>query len=126
MTVRSAHDVAAFVVTGLVTVAVDAGVLVLTHTVLGWSLAIATAVAFGSSVAVNFFGHRSWAGRDSDQRVMGHAMRYGALLAINFLLTIVTVTGLAGTGLHYLAAKGVAIALTSTLSFVSYRRWVFA
>lgn len=125
MTARTARDLGAFFATGLATVAVDATVLILTHSGLGWPLAPATAVAFAASIAVNFLGHRSWAGRDARNGLLDHAGRYGVLLAVNLAITIVTVTGLTAVGLYYLISKGVAIVLTSSLSFIAYKRWVF-
>ena len=125
MTARTARDLGAFFGTGIVTVAVDAAVLVVAHSGLGWPLAQATAMAFAASVLVNFFGHRTWAGRGAHNGLLDHAARYTVLLVVNFAVTIATVTGLAAVGLYYLIAKGVAIVLTSSLSFVAYRRWVF-
>ncbi|MCY7364379.1 MAG: GtrA family protein [Frankiaceae bacterium] len=109
---------------GGLSVAVDLGLLVLLVEVLDVPLAPATAVAFLTSVAVNFGLNRLLAGGSG--LLGGQALRYGLLLVANLLLTVAVVTGAEGVGVPYVLAKG-AVVLASTLwNYVLYRAWVFA
>jgi putative flippase GtrA len=59
-------------------------------------------------------------------RLAGRLARYGVLVVVNYLLTMLLVLGIAALGVHYVAAKLVAVACCALLNFVAFRHWVFA
>jgi putative flippase GtrA len=108
----------AHVFIGGVSLAVDVALLVALHTRLG--LGLATALAFGASVVVNYLLNRALHLRgDRSHRQL---LRYGTLLGANAAVTLAIVT--AGHR-WYLEAKLLAVAVTTTWNYPLYRRWVF-
>ncbi len=114
-----------FVLVGLLSVGVDTGSLIVLHEVVGLPLAAATTVAFAVTLVVNFslnmgfvFGVRG--------RLAGRVARYGVLVVVNYVLTLLLVLGISFAGVHYVVAKLFAVACCALVNFVAYRRWVFA
>jgi putative flippase GtrA len=58
-------------------------------------------------------------------RLAGRLARYGVLVVVNYVLTLLLVLGIAAAGVHYVAAKLVAVACCAMLNFAAYRHWVF-
>ena len=116
---------ARFFLVGALSVGVDTGSLMVLQRLAGLPLAVATTLAFVLTLAVNFslnmgfvFGVRG--------RLAGRLVRYGALVVVNYLLTLLLVLGIAALGANYVVAKLVAVACCSLVNFVAYRHWVFA
>ena len=109
----------AHVLIGGASLLVDVALLALLHQVM--PLPLATLLAFGSSVVVNFSLNRSLhlEGRKSHRQLV----RYGALLGVNAGVTLAIVTS---GHRWYLEAKLVAVGITTCWNFPLYRRWVFA
>ena len=114
-----------FLVVGVFSVGVDNGGLIVLRELVGLPLAWATSLAFALTLAVNFslnmgfvFGVRG--------RLAGRLARYGVLVVVNYLLTMLVVLGIAAVGVHYVAAKLVAVACCALINFVAFRHWVFA
>ena len=108
----------AHLVVGGVSLALDLLLLVALHGPLG--VPAATAVAFASSVVVNFLLNRAvhLQGRARGRQVV----RYGLLLGVNAAVTLAIV----GAGHRfYLEAKLLAVAVTTSWNYPLYRRWVF-
>ena len=116
----------AYLLVGGLSVAVDAGLLVLLVEAGGVPVGPASALAFAASVVVNFALNRRLAGGRGAERLGGQALRYGLLLLANLLVTVAVVSGGAALGVPYLLAKAVVVALSTAWNFVLYRRWVFA
>jgi putative flippase GtrA len=114
-----------YLVVGGLTVVVDVGLLALLHESYGVSLGLATTVAFCTAVLVNFLLNRiamsSWGWRGLTQ----HALRYGSLVAANYVITLVVVTTAGHVGDRYLMAKVAVIAGSTSWNFLLYRHWVF-
>ncbi len=115
---------ARFLLVGALSVGVDTGSLIVLHELAGLPLAVATTLAFLLTLAVNFslnmgfvFGVRG--------RLAGRLVRYGVLVVVNYLLTLLLVLGIAALGVNYVVAKLVAVACCSLVNFVAYRHWVF-
>jgi putative flippase GtrA len=117
--VQRSSTVVAHVLIGGVSVSVDVLLLLLLHRVVG--LALATVLAFGASVVVNFVLNRALHLRG--ERSHRQVLRYAGLLAVNAAVTVGIVT--AGHEV-YLEAKLLAVAITTTWNLPLYRRWVFA
>ena len=117
-------ELARFLVVGVLSVGVDTAALVLLREVVGLPLAVATTLAFALTLAVNFslnlgfvFGVRG--------RLAGRLARYGVLVVVNYVLTLLLVLGIAAVGVHYVLAKLIAVGCCAMLNFVAYRHWVF-
>jgi len=115
---------ARFLLVGVLSVGVDTGSMVLLYELVGLPLAAATTLAFLLTLAVNFslnmgfvFGVRG--------RLAGRLARYGVLVGVNYVLTLLLVLGIAALGVNYVVAKLVAVACCALVNFVAYRYWVF-
>jgi putative flippase GtrA len=115
-----------YLVVGGVTVVVDIGLLALLHEVYGVSLGLATTVAFCSAVTVNFLLNRTAMSSRGSQGLMQHALRYGSLVAANYVITLAVVTTAGHVGDRYLVAKVAVVAGSTLWNFLLYRHWVFA
>jgi putative flippase GtrA len=113
-----------FLIIGVLSFAVDAGTLFLTHGVLKVWLPLATTVAYGLSFVVNFGLNRWWA-FGSTGALRGQAARYLALVGVNFVITLLMVNGIAALGVSYLLAKVMATAVIAGVNYVAYRNWIF-
>ena len=115
-----------YLVVGVLSYAIDVGLLVLLRERADAPLVVATSVGFWASVLFNFVANR-WVFRAPEAgSTRRHAMRYGVLLAVNYGLTLAIVEGGVALGASAVLAKTVAVALIACSNFVLYRRWVFA
>jgi len=113
-----------FVVTGLVSYLVDVSLLWTTVSVLGWALVVGTTVAFAVSFIVNYGLGRAWVFRARGPHGPQVA-RYAALVALNYLLTVLFVSSLTALGLGLVLAKTISVAINAVLNFFAGRHWVY-
>jgi len=113
-----------FVVAGGISVCVDVLTLYLLHSWAHTSLFVATTAGYGVSLGVNYLLNHTWVFRASGQ-LNRRVPRYVALVVVNYVLTVVLVTGLSALGLPYLIAKLIAVGVNAVLNFIAYQRWVF-
>lgn len=113
-----------FLAVGLLSVGVDTGALVVLRELVGLPLAVATSLAFALTLTVNFGLNMGFVFGVAG-RVTGRLARYGVLVVVNYVLTLLLVLGIAGLGVHYVLAKLVAVACCALVNFVAYRHWVF-
>lgn len=113
-----------FVVVGVVTVAVDTAVLVLLRELTSTPLWLAASVSYVAAIGVNFALNMRWVWAVEGD-LAGRLARYAALVAVNYLLTLVLTLGLTSAGLYYVFAKWAAIAVGAVVNYVAYHRWVF-
>jgi putative flippase GtrA len=113
-----------FLAVGVASFAVDLGALFAAHGILQIWLPLATTLAYATAFTVNFSLNRIWA-FGSTAPMRPQVTRYILLTCVNFMTTIVIVTGLAAAGLEYLLAKTAAATLIAILNYVAYRMWVF-
>ncbi len=126
LAVVARHSAVRFVLVGGVSYVCDAGSLYLLHGVAGVPLALATTLAFGLNLAVNFGLNRALTFDGATRGAAGgQLVRYLILVGVNFLSTFALVNGLAAAGLNYLVAKTIATALNAVLNYFAYRHWVF-
>ncbi|MSV43183.1 MAG: hypothetical protein F2911_06915 [Actinobacteria bacterium] len=121
---RTAPQVVRFVVTGLVSYLVDVSLLWTTVSVLGWALVVGTTVAFAVSFVVNYGLGRAWVFRARGPHGPQVA-RYAALVALNYLLTVLFVSSLTALGLGLILAKTISVAINAVLNFFAGRHWVY-
>ncbi len=106
--------------------AVDVALLVVLVEGLAVPVSLATAVAFGTSVVVNFGLNRLLVHGGGSTDLAGHVRRYLLLLGANGVLTVIVVSAAEQAGLPYLPVKLGVVAASTCWNFVLYRRWVFA
>ena len=122
--VATSRSLPRYLIIGVFSFAVDAGLLYVAHGLLGIWLPVATAFAYAAAFGVNFSLNRFWA-FGSAAPVGRQLIRYIVLAGLNTVATILIVTGLAAAGLNYLLAKVVAASLIAAINYVAYRVWVF-
>ena len=114
-----------YLIVGGLSVVVDVGLLVLLHESFAVPIGIATTVAFGTSLVVNFLLNRtamsSWGSRGLTQ----HALRYASLVVVNYVITLGVVTTVAHVSARYVVAKLAVVAGSTSWNFLLYRHWVF-
>ena len=115
-----------YLIIGGITVVVDIGLLALLHELYGVRLGVATTVAYCVAVTVNFVLNRTAMSSRGSRGLKQHALRYGALVVANFVITLVVVTtaGHLSDG-WYLVAKLAVVACSTSWNFLLYRHWVF-
>lgn len=119
------HSLLRFLLVGGLSFVVDFGLLFLLGEVLGVPVWIAASVAFWSAVAVNFTLNRFFT--FSAQNPTGWSLvRYGTVLGVNYLVTLLVLTGAENIGVHYLAAKILVVGVQTVTNYLLYRYWVFA
>lgn len=125
----TAAKVMRFLVVGGVSAALDLGLLIGLHEVAGLSVALATTIAFWTALLVNFGLNRAWSFGAAAGGVLAAGTpfaRYLVLVGINYVATLVIVTGGVQLGAPYPLAKVAAIGLGAIWTYVAYDRWVFA
>ena len=118
-------QVVRFLVVGVISLAVDLGVLWLLHGVFGLWLPVAAAISFLSSFAVNFGLNQRWTFNATEGSTPAQLARYTILVIANTLITSAAVTAISGTGVDYLVAKLMVVAVLTVTNFVLMRWWVF-
>ncbi|WP_280672145.1 MULTISPECIES: GtrA family protein [unclassified Kitasatospora] len=118
------HSLVRFIIAGGTGSGVDLGLLVVLHGYLHVVLWVATFLSVFTSFLVNFTINRFWS-FGSTSPAGGQFVRYLILASMNWVLTVVLVSGLSQLGLYYLYAKAVTIVLSAGVNYFAYRRWVF-
>ena len=113
-----------YVVVGGFSFAVDVGTLWFFHGIVGISLPIATALAFGSAFLINFYVNRAWTFGRTDSGPMA-LVRYIVLVAANLVLVEIGVNGLVALGLDYRISRAICTAALVPVNFLVMRAWVF-
>jgi putative flippase GtrA len=117
-----------YISVGLISVAVDYGMLLILYRLLDVPLEVATAVAFIIGLVVNFILNRMWSfDVKADRRgTIRQAVLYGLLVLINTLFTV-AVVGFASNNLHILPeiSKPVCVLLTTMWNYILYKKVIF-
>ena len=116
---------ARYLVVGALSFAVDYQTLVLVRHVFEAPLWLATTSGFWVSFLLNFALSRLWTFQDSNGHPAGQLVRYAALVAVNFTVTLVAVSVLHGLGLSLLLAKAATVGTLTVTTFLAYKHWVF-
>ena len=113
-----------FLIVGVLSFALDLGLLVGLHEGLNVSLVIATPIAFLTSLIFNFALQRSFTFRAMNSRSVS-AAKYISLVIVNVVVTDLIVTGFDRLDWAYGIGKVVATVLTTGWNFLLYRHWIF-
>jgi putative flippase GtrA len=114
-----------FGLTGCAGFAVDFTTLITLRSVVGVSLAVATATGTLVGGSVHYSLTRLWVfPHESQGGELGKVARYVALAAANMIATVVIVVSLDALGLDYRAAKIVAVVVLFFSNYALTPRWV--
>lgn len=119
------RSLAGYLVVGGLSFGVDLGLLVTLHGVFGVRLLVASGVAFWCGLAVNFLLNRGVVFPGGSAGTRTQLLRYLALVAVNFAVTLAVIAALTGLGVAYPLAKAAATGLLVALNYAAYRWWVF-
>lgn len=119
------HSLFRYLVIGVMSFAVDFGLLVAFYEGIGTPLWFATSAGFWGSLFFNFFLNKIVAFRAA-RRTHVQLLRYGVLLGVNYVATLALVGGAAAVGLGYEVGKLSAVAAMTLWNYVLYRVWVFS
>ena len=122
---RLQRQLLSYLIVGGLTVVVDIGLLALLHGSYGVRLGLATTAAFCTAVVVNFLLNRTAMSSWGSGGLTQHALRYGSLVAANYVITLAVVTTAGQVGDRYLVAKVAVVAGSTAWNFLLYRHWVF-
>lgn len=116
---------ARFLIVGVLSYAVDTGLLMLLHELARMWVPLAAALAFLSSVAVNFGLNRQWS-FVSDGAVLNQLVRYFLMVGLNLGLTVLMVTGLTRVGLSLFLSKTTSTGTLAVLNYFISRWFIFS
>jgi putative flippase GtrA len=114
-----------YLAAGVLSAALDVGLLVLLREVVGVPVPVATAVAFLTALVVNFTLNRRTFATGSQAARARHARRYLTAVAGNLLLTVAVVSAADAAGIPYVVAKLAVLGGGVVWNFFLYRHWVF-
>jgi putative flippase GtrA len=123
---RLRQQVLRFLVVGAASAVTYFGVVYLMHEIGEFSRIAAVSLGYGASIAVHFWGNRRLTFGQRGGDLLTPLLRYAAVAALNYLITVsvvrfLTTTG--GTSLY--PALGCAIVTTTSFGFVASRYWIF-
>lgn len=119
------HNFVRYLVVGGSTFAIDFFLLFVLHGRLHLNLELATSIAYWASIAYNFTLNRSWTFSAADKRNLHkHLAPYLALLACNYLFTVIFVS-LASHSVNYLVAKAISVIVQTAWTYRIYKRYIF-
>lgn len=121
----SRSELLGFVMIGVLSYVVDAGLLWLLSGPGGVDVRIAATVAFWTSVLINFTLNRWLFHQSAGGGLRRHTARYAILLGINYFVTLAGLSAAESAGMNIIIAKTAIAAVISVWNFVLYRVWVF-
>lgn len=124
LTDKSVHK---FLVVGVISFAIDYGLLLILHDVFDVQLNVATTLAYLTGLVVNFTLNKVWtfsAPKGARQSTV-QAFQYGVLVIFNLLATNVIVSVAEAVAIGPELSKPVATAIIMVLNYVVYQRIIF-
>lgn len=119
------HPLVRYVLVGGSTFAIDFGLLILFKQKFGFSLPVATSIAYWIAISYNFLLNRVWtfslAEKESLHR---HVAGYLILLGFNYIFTVVFVS-LVGKHIYFGLAKAMAVIIQTTWTYKVYKDYIF-
>ncbi|MET4223498.1 GtrA family protein [Oerskovia enterophila] len=119
------HPLVKYLVVGGLSFLVDAGLLWLCTSLLGWAVWLGATIGFWTGVLVNFTLNRIVMNRDKSS-LLTQTSRYGVLLAFNYVVTLGILHLTTSWGVPVVVAKTAIVAGSTCWNYVLYRLWVFA
>ncbi|HKX23883.1 MAG TPA: GtrA family protein [Candidatus Saccharimonadales bacterium] len=116
-----------FLVVGVVSFAIDYGLLLILHDVFGAQLNVATTIAYLTGLMVNFTLNKVWtfsAPKGAKQSAK-QALQYGILVVFNLLATNIIVSAAEASNVGPEFSKPIATAAIMVLNYVVYQRIIF-
>lgn len=116
-----------FLVVGVVSFAIDYGLLLILHDAFGVQLNVATTIAYLTGLVVNFTLNKVWtfSAPKGARQSAKQAFQYGVLVVFNLLATNVIVSAAAAGGVGPELSKPLATAAIMILNYVVYQRIIF-
>jgi len=111
-------------VTGVLTVSVDLGGLVLLHQVFGVEVYVAATLSFWASLGVNFVLNKLWTFHVRSHTTQ-QAMVYGCLVFVNYMTGLAMIDFFTVLGFGYIYGKIAALAMTTIWNFILYKKVIF-
>ena len=119
------HHFIRYLLIGGTTFIIDFGLLFSLKTRAHTSLVVATSVGYWISILYNFTMNRWWSFSAAEKNNLHrHALTYGALLAFNFLFTIIFV-GLVSKVMYFGFAKVLAVLIQMSWTYLIYKNYIF-
>ncbi len=119
------HNLIRYLYVGGTTFVIDIGLLIFLHGKLKINLAVATSVSYWVSIIYNFILNRWWTFNAKDNnKLRKHLAAYSALLAINYLFTIIFVSFVSHF-VNYAYAKIMAVILQTAWTYRIYKNIIF-
>ncbi len=118
------HQVARFLIVGALVYLIDVTILWFCVERVGLRIAVGTTIAYAVAFVVNFSLGRQWVFPNTG-RAHQQLMRFLALVAVNYLFTLVGVIALTNAGLGLIAAKTCVVIVAAITNFFVGRHWVY-
>jgi putative flippase GtrA len=116
-----------FVAVGLISFAIDYGLLLILHKVFSVELTISTTLAYLTGLIVNFMLNKLWtfSAPKGAKQSMRQALLYAALVVVNLLFTDVVVNVAQSWSIGPELSKPLATGAITILNYVVYNRIIF-
>jgi putative flippase GtrA len=116
-----------FVAVGLISFAVDFGLLLISHYIFKLNLELATTLAYLTGLVVNFLLNKIWTFQapTGAKQSTRQAVQYGLLVVVNLIFTNVVISSAQHFNIGPELSKPVATALIMVLNYVVYNRIIF-
>jgi len=118
------NEIARFIIVGGVSFAIDLGLLMLLHEVVGVELWLATPIAFLTSLAFNFALQRIFTFRAKNGTSVSF-LKYCLLVVFNTFAVDVIVNFIDWMGAGYQIGKVVSTVMITAWNFLLYKHWIF-
>lgn len=122
----SSHPLVKYVVIGGLCFVIDAGLLWACTGLLGWPVWVGATIGYWVGLLVNFTLNRTVMSTPRSGNLVRQTTRYGILLGVNYVITLVFLHLAATWGLPVVVAKTIIVAASTCWNYLLYRRWVFA
>lgn len=119
------HSAVRYLAVGGVAFVIDLGVLTVCYDGIGMPLWVATGTGFWASFFFNFFVQRRFSFGGTGAGVATSFWRYGALLAVNTVVTMAVVEAFERGGPGFTVGKVVVTVAQTIWNYFAYRHWVF-
>jgi putative flippase GtrA len=119
------HHFVRYLFVGGTTFILDFATLFVLHVHLLVPIALATTIAYWSSILYNFFLNRWWTfSKFEKESLHRHALLYGSLLGFNYLFTVIFVS-LVSHYIYFGLAKILAVPIQMTWTYIIYKKVIF-
>jgi putative flippase GtrA len=119
------HPVLRYIFVGGSTFVIDFCLLVILHGKLDLNLAVATTIAYWTSIIYNFILNRRWTFSAADNtRLRDHLPTYLIMLGLNYLFTVLFVS-VVSHHINYAIAKAIAVLTQTTWTYFIYKNYIF-